>query len=554
MAVPGTRALDRFTDRQTAVLAAGVAAVLAAAVYLNALDNPFVFDDDLEILQNPSIEHLTNFLFVFRFSITRPVVNFSYALDYALWGGRSAFGYHVTNLFLHVLNVVLLFALARYRARDRGQPGPGASSAGPTLTAFTVASVFAVHPLLTEAVGYVSSRSDLLCASFFLTSMLCFRRAFVGSGARWLAGGLAAFVLAMGTKETAAMLPFVLLAYDGLVLRNVGSTKARVWPVHLTLVISVLAAGIGRVWLYLAVEHPDATRFQWQNVLVVLHVVARYLTLLVAPVSQSLIPAVYPILTFSDSRAVAAVGLIALMSTIAVLEHRREPLVTFGIVWFLVLLLPSSLLVLVADKGAPMAEHRVYLASCGFFMAVGALVARLAGSEETTANRRRRPALVVALCAVLAVLSGLTVSRNRVWADPVRLWADAVEKAPRTWEAVYGLADAYRTTGDQTAAEATYQRAIALRPGLVKGYLGLAGSLLDTGRVEQASEVLRLAIARVPSDTKARLLLAALDEESLHDPGGALRLCQEVLAFVPAMAEARECVRRNQQKLSTPQR
>jgi tetratricopeptide (TPR) repeat protein len=192
----------------------------------------------------------------------------------------------------------------------------------------------------------------------------------------------------------------------------------------------------------------------------------------------------------------------------------------------------------------------VYLASCGFFLAVGAVVGRLAALEETEADRRRRPALMVALCAVLAVLSGLTVSRNRVWADPVRLWADAVRKAPLTVEPYYGLAYAYRTTGDHTAAEATYQRAIALRPGLSQGYLGLAGNLLDVGRVESAEEVLRLAILRVPADPRARLQLAALEEESFHDASEALRLCREALVIKPDLVEAQECIRRNEGKLS----
>jgi hypothetical protein len=79
----------------------------------------------------------------------------SYALDYSAWV-LEPFGYHLTNLLLHLINVALFFILALAYARDRGSSDD--------LLPFTAAALFAVHPLLTEAVGYVSSRSELLSA------------------------------------------------------------------------------------------------------------------------------------------------------------------------------------------------------------------------------------------------------------------------------------------------------------------------------------------------------------------------------------------------------
>lgn len=93
------------------VLLAGLAIGLGAAAHAGALANPFVYDDRVTILDNPSISRLSDLGGVLRHTPFRPLVNLSYAIDYASWGLRP-FGYHLTNLMLHLANVGLVFALA----------------------------------------------------------------------------------------------------------------------------------------------------------------------------------------------------------------------------------------------------------------------------------------------------------------------------------------------------------------------------------------------------------------------------------------------------------
>ena len=138
--------------------ACSAAALLGGLVYLNALHNPFVYDDYHTVVANASITDLTNVRAIVLGALTRPIVNFSYAVDRAIWGPRP-FGFHVTNVLLHMLNVVLLFQLARQLGKD-------------TLAAFAAAALFAVHPMMTEAVGYISGRSEVLCATFFLLALM----------------------------------------------------------------------------------------------------------------------------------------------------------------------------------------------------------------------------------------------------------------------------------------------------------------------------------------------------------------------------------------------
>jgi len=166
---------DRIvTHSRGGALACGAAALVAGLLYVNALRNPFVYDDYHTVVENRSIAHLSDVRAIVLHDVTRPIVNLSYAIDRALWGATPT-GFHVTNVLLHMLNVVLVFTLGRRLAHDRDRG---------VLVAFAAAVLFAAHPMMTEAVGYISGRSELLCAAFFLPAVMAGRRWLRGGGAR----------------------------------------------------------------------------------------------------------------------------------------------------------------------------------------------------------------------------------------------------------------------------------------------------------------------------------------------------------------------------------
>src|SRR6185503_4467475 len=111
--------------------AGGATALLAGLVYLNALHNPFVYDDYRTVIANTSIQSGTNLRAMLLYDVKRPIVNVSYAIDRALWG-PTPLGFHVTNVLLHMLNVVLLLHLALRLAGGR-------------VAAFTAAALLGVH-------------------------------------------------------------------------------------------------------------------------------------------------------------------------------------------------------------------------------------------------------------------------------------------------------------------------------------------------------------------------------------------------------------------------
>src|SRR5262249_38141332 len=162
--------------------------------------------------------------------------------------------------------------------------------AAAALTAFVAAALFAVHPSLTEAVGYVSGRGELLYATFFLLALLTMRWGLLHGRAVWVALSIAYLALALASKEVAVMFPFVLLAYDRLLLRDVPDQGRRLRWLHLPLLAASLLAGTARALFFLRVENPTsalAIQRMVRYLLIQCEVVWRYVVLLLAPVSLS---------------------------------------------------------------------------------------------------------------------------------------------------------------------------------------------------------------------------------------------------------------------------
>lgn len=192
---------------------------LPALVYLNSLGNTFVYDDYLTITNNHFIRewrYLSAFFnqkyFVVSGELTyRPIVTLSYFLEYALWQ-LNPWGYHLTNMIIHTLNVYLIYCMA-YRLFYNRQ------------SAFISSVIFSIHPIFTEAVNAVSYREDLLSATFFLAAFILFLKASRSVGKKnfiiCYAFSLCAYLFALLSKEMAITLPFLILAYDLILQKGI---------------------------------------------------------------------------------------------------------------------------------------------------------------------------------------------------------------------------------------------------------------------------------------------------------------------------------------------
>lgn len=560
-----------------------LAAALAGLVYLNALNNPFVYDDHDTVVANPSLTNVRNVRFVLVHGAFRPLVNVSYAADRLVWGYRP-FGFHLTNVLLHMVVTVLLFAFLRAAmfdaARKLAELAPVTRSRPPSTSqaelyaAFTGAALFAVHPLMTEAVAYVSGRSELLCATWFLLTILLARRAILHGNVIAAAAAFATGALALASKEVAAALPFVILAYDWLLLPGTErERRRRFWGLHAPLcVLLAVAAGYRVVLLQEAAAgmyHPPLLSALTQSI-----VIWRYLRLAVWPVGQSIMHSIHQVGSPGDPLALVAVTGLLVLFLLAIRVRRTAPLLTFATIWYFACIAPSSSVIALRES---MAEHRAYLATAGVCLVVASGVLRWGTARQRT--HRAWVAYRFALGGAIAVLALLTVARNEVWSSPVRLWREATVSAAGMWEPRYALADVLREAKDYAGAvpeyeavirarpmdlnahtnlgiclaeigrfkeaEAAFRQTLAIEPKFARGYTNLGALALVRGDVATARDAYQEALKQDPRNVLARMQLARILETSFHDYHAAARMCGEARALAPSTPGVVECVERN---------
>lgn len=539
---PGTRLWAREW------LAAGGAAVLSVLLYAGTLDNPFVYDDFRLIVENPAIQQLADIRTVLVRDITRPLVNLTYVSDTALWGTRP-FGYHLTNVVLHALNVVVVFWLAFAAATDWRRSGGGryGFSPSPRVVAVVTSVLVAAHPIATQAVGYVTARSELLYGFFFLLSWLAARH-WIHEGGWWRSATVVFWVLSLLAKEAAAMLPVVLWCYDAWV---VGGDRAarlgRIRRLYAPLLIVVLLFAGGRLAVLATIEYPADAGPSWRYVLVTVEAFWRYLRLLVWPTGQSImhmIPAV------SLPRAIAGVGGLAAFAAVIWSLRRVQGLVSIGLAVTAVMLLPSSVL-FITGVGEPMAEHRAYVSAMGFFLACGAIT----GMVWTRISAYGRGTLTAAAIGIVCVaqLAGLTLVRNAVWDSPVNLAREAVARSPGHWLPRLLLGETLRQSGRCGEAVPEYRLVVSMRGLEAFTYKKLLGCLLVTNQVAEAEQVLHELRAIEPASPEAAMGMGLLAfargqlEQSRH-------YFAEIITRDPRHQEARQFVALLDGSLAEPER
>ncbi len=538
--------MERQVDMQESARGCGPATriarvgwpVLVAAVafgaYANALPNGFVYDDVPQVLQNPWIRDARSIPAIFTSgawdyagtssNYYRPVMHLAYLAAHAIFG-LWAPGFHLVNVLLHVVASVLVYLLAaRILRPDGAGPVPGDRA-----LAAAAGLLFAVHPIHTEAVAWVSAVPDLALTVFSLGSLLLY--AALPSGRvpsldpRYLAS-VGLFVLASLSKETALLLPAILATWDWAIRRERPASAARVKG-YLPYLAVVAAYVLLRVAALRGVapvsRHQDLTGAE--VALNVLPLLARYAGMLLLPVGLTAFHGFRPVTSLLDPAALAATfaGLAVLAGGIllAVRGGRRA---AFACALMVVPLLPVLYVRALGEN--PFAERYLYLPSAGFvlLLAIGATAVR-------DAWPRSGPALALGAAALLLACAVGTVRRNPVWATDLSLWQDAAAKSPDAPIPHYNLATYLQAEERLDEAAAEYRRAIALQPSPV-AYASLGEVYRRLGRLDDAVHVLELALGSDPGYAPAHgnLGLAYLD---LDRPGAALEHLEAAVALAP---------------------
>jgi tetratricopeptide (TPR) repeat protein len=522
-----------------------LALLLAVAlIYSNAVRLTFALDDRAVVADNPSIHQLWPPGPILNPPSTgspvqaRPLANLTFAISYALGGQRPA-GYHLFNILLHGLNVCLLFALTARTLKFPRIPLALIARAG--AIAFLAALLWAVHPLASAAVDYVSQRTELLASSFYLLILYGIARASTAASPRrrllWqLAAGLAA-ILGVASKETVATAPLLAILFDRLFVdagpwrpwlrsrRPLLAGFAAAWAL---LAILVIAAGGNRAgtagfgagvspWLYLCTQFKALCLYA-------------KLTFWPHPLIFDYGPGVV--------RGWGAVWPYALLVCLALVAtafaFRRWPRAAFlAVAWFLILSPTSSV---IPVRTQTIAEHRAYLPLA---VALVGVVCTCSLLVPTASDRwLGHNALALPLIAIAVVCAVLTMRRNRTYRDELTLWEDTLAKCPTNPRAYSNVAvKKFIPLGDSRSEMDYYARALELDPEYFDVLVNRAGAYSLMGDGSSALADAEHAIRIKPAEA-AGYLARGRAWISLNAPNRTIADCDRALRLMPSLAEA----------------
>ena len=461
-----------------------IALIAAFEIYWPALRGPFLLDDMHLTYMVPDAARIPLMGWLRQM---RPLLMFSFWLNFQQSGAESTFGYHVVNLFLHFFNAILIFLAVR-----KILSWVSLEQVNARILSFFAAGLFLLHPVQTESVSYVASRSETLSVFFVLAAFVVFlyRRTAALSIPRILCV-LLLFAAAGLSKEHTAVLPAIFILTDyywnfefsaSLIWRN--------WKLYVPIAIGV---GLASVRIFAILRHNPTAGFEMRDLtwaqyfFTECRVIWDYIRLFFIPLGQNLDPDIQISRNIAAHGAIFALAGLLIVSVLAWIYRRRFPLASYGWFVWLILLAPTSSLVPIRD---PMAERRMYLPFIGLLFIILEFLRRWKVSRNV---------LVTALALVLIVEGALTYQRNLLWSNAIDIWKDTVSKSPAKYRPSFQLAYVEYQAGACSDAVDQYQKTATLQRPREDLLLDWALAYDCAGNTQQAIAKLQQGAARRPS-------------------------------------------------------
>ena len=455
--------------------------------YANSFHNSFHFDDFHTVVDNPTIRSLQNvprfFTNATTFSVLpanrtyRPIVSTSLALDYAIGHGYVPYWFHLTT-FLIFLGLFFLLDSTYRLLLDRTLPSPVNR-----WLALIAAAGFCLHPAIAETINYVIQRGDLYCTIGCVAALLLYARS---PKLRFSGFYLVPLVFALLSKPPAAVFPALLFFYIFFF-----EAKHHRFRTSFLAALPSLAVTARMLWLQAAMTpktfapsmlSPSAYRLTQP------YVWLRYFGEFILPLHLNVDTDLAPIDSFDLPVLVGFLFLSLLLVAIFLTARRRRFFpIAFGLIWFVLTQLPTSLYPLSEVEN----DHRM------FFSFVGLMLAAVSGCWillERLPSWKRSPdvrnAVVVLTIFVLAGYAYGVHKRNQVWHDEQSLWRDDVQKSPHNGRGlmIYGLTQMSR--GDYPSALDLFTRALQFTPNYSTLEINLGvvnGAMADAGQASRTS-------------------------------------------------------------------
>jgi len=489
------------------------------------------WDDPTYILENGNVLRGLTWE-TFRWAITtgyspywHPVTWLSHLLDVS-WFGLDAGAHHLTNLFLHVANTLLVFGLLRRMTSAEGK------------SAF-VAAVFAVHPLHVESVAWVAERKDVLSTFFWALTIWAYVSYVKRRSAARYAAVMILFLLALMSKPMVVTLPAVLLLLDFWPLRRAGWRSLLVEKIPLLAMSAITSIGTVLIQNRVgAMATLDA--LPWHVRLS--NALTNYIGYIWSTLWPAGLAAFYPLKLAPMWMAVAAAMLLVLITIGALRCRHRHPYLIVGWAWYVITIAPVIGFLQAGEQAR--ADRFMYVPMIGLLMMAAWGVPELMDRWFGVASKLRRRGMVAASAFIVLLCSVVAHAQVQTWESSVTLWRHAVEATPNSYIAYENLAQAMRDRGQFDEALALYARALPLAPAGSSSYeavihnsmglvltrkgdideaithfsdavrlnprfvepkINLANALASTGRLDAAIPQYRAAVELEPELTEARV-------------------------------------------------
>ena len=503
--------------------------LLAVGVYLVHIDGPFIYDDLPFIVENEDLRQLwpADWLRLCAGEHaqvnSRPLLSLTLAINYMI-GGLEVRGYHLVNALLHGCCALVLYGVLRqlWRRVD------GLARRADVL-ALCGATLWALHPLNSEVVYYVSQRSSTLMGICYLLTLYGFLRGLDGRRI-WSVVAVICCGLGMMAKEVMVSAPIAVLFCDRALAGGAvwGSLRRRPW----------FYGGLAIGWLLLlrglwVGPHGTAIGYGlgvsvWTYLLNQCAVIAAYLGRVFWP---------HPLILDYGLPLPLGIGdvwlqglLILSLLALVVCALPRWPLWGWAGLSFFMLLAPTSSFVPnLTEVGA---ERRMYMPL--MLIAGGLVVAAdyVVGLIRLSGRHAFGLAIVVAV-----LLAAITIRRGGDFISAVSIWQTAVSARPENPRAHLNLGSAMQEAGDLSAATRHYRQVLALDPSMAKGYFNLGSVAQAQADWHEAETLYAHALALKPDYAKAHLNLGQV-KKAQGDPLAAARHYRQSISFDPKSSGA----------------
>ena len=459
------------------------------------------FDDPLFVTENAAITNGLNWHSLWwAFSNVlvanwHPVTSLSFVVGHEFWGTNPG-AEHLVNAVIHAANAALLFLLLQQLTKS-------------TWRSAVVAGIFAWHPLRVESVAWISERKDVLCAFYFLLSLLCYARfaetTVRGSRSRVFYGAsLLTFVLALLSKPMAVTMPFVLILLDVWPLRRLNFSTLRKLFIEKAPFFALMLVFCAATY---QIQHENAAMTSWEKLGLaprVANAISGWLTYPAQLFWPLNLAAIYPYpKDFDLAGTVLKAALLLAISLGCLVQFARRPWLAIGWFWYLGTVLPVIGIVQVGEQAH--ADRYTYLPLIGAAVAVVWTAAEL--FSRIRGGKCILPAMAVCVLSALAILEERQL---QFWQNTVTLFAHNTEVTPNNGSAYFTLGLGWLRAGDTNRAIVCFRTAKMDSPRDLQVRQTLADALRDQGHTPEAMGEYTALTELDPALTAPRICLAGL--------------------------------------------